>query len=350
MHKITRTVSILTIIYLLPFSAFAHHSFFGRFDTEASIQIEGDVTEVIWRNPHAYISVETKEQNGESVIWELETGSPTILLRAGIPANSIKTGDHIIVAGYPPLTNSNEIFATNILTPAGLELIMVTNAEPKWPGEKSGDYSYRFQTAGDSSRPELGLFRIWSHTAVVPFLFPESINRNYDLNNYPMTAAAKAAVERFDPATDNPTLNCTPKGMPTIMEQPYPMEIVQAGNNIVFRIEEYDLLRTIHMNQDSVPVNEPASALGYSIGHWDENTLIVTTTHLNWAYFNQSGIPQSEESVLLEKFTPSADGSTLDYELLVTDPVNFTEPVTLSRNWLYIPDEELLPFDCTVRE
>lgn len=147
----------------------------------------------MWRNPHAYILVETIEENGERFIWEMETGSPTILQRAGIPAGFITVGDHIRVAGFPPLSDAKEIFGTNILDPQGVELIMVTNAPPVWSGEINGDYSYRFRTEGDASRPEPGIFRIWSHTGVVPFLFPESINRNFDLYSYPMTDAAKAA-------------------------------------------------------------------------------------------------------------------------------------------------------------
>lgn len=134
------------------------------------------------------------------------------------------------------------------------------------------------------------------------------------------------------------------------MEQPLPMEIIQQGSDIVFRIEEDDLYRTIHMNQDSAQANAPLSALGYSTGRWDGSTLEVRTTHISWTHFNQSGIPQCEESILVERFSPTPDGSVLDYELIVTDPVNFTEPVRLTRNWLYISSEEFIPYNCTVRE
>jgi hypothetical protein len=71
-------------------------------------------------------------------------------------------------------------------------------------------------------------------------LFPEAVQANFDFSRYPLTAAARASLESFDFATDDPTVDCTPKGMPTIMEQPYPMEIVDRGDTIELLIEEYD--------------------------------------------------------------------------------------------------------------
>jgi hypothetical protein len=239
-----------------------------------------------------------------------------------------------------------EAFATNVLLPSGEELVMQTGARPHFKEEFVGDFSYRFRTEGDRSKPELGLFRVWTFTGTDGFLFPESINRGYDLNQYPMTAAARAKLASFNPATDNPTNNCTPKGMPLIMEQPLPMGIEQLGDDILIRIEEYDLTRTIHMNQAAAPAGTMATPLGYSTGRFDGETLVVTTTHISWPHFNQAGIPQSEQSVITERFTSTEDGSVLSYQMTVNDPVNFTRPVELSKKMLYIPSETILPFEC----
>jgi hypothetical protein len=93
-----------------------------------------------------------------------------------------------------------------------------------------------------------------------------------------------------------------------------------------------------------------ASPLGYSVGRLEEDSLVVTTTHLNWPFFHQLGVPQTENSVLVERLRASADGGRLDYELTVSDPAVFTEPVTGQRHWFYRPGEEIQPYDCTVRE
>lgn len=331
---------------VLPLPALAHHSFFGRFDTGNVMYLEGLVTRVQWRNPHAHIFLTTTAEDGTVTEWDLESGSPTLMFRAGIPSDAITAGMIIHVAGYPPLTETKEMFATNVQLPSGQELVLQTGAQAKFGSESIGDFSYRFRTEGDRSKPELGLFRIWTFTGSDGFLFPESINRSFDLNTYPMTATAKAALASFNPATDNPTNNCTPKGMPTIMEQPLPMEVVQEGGNVVLRIEEYDLIRTIHMDQTAAPADTQPSPLGYSVGHWEGATLVATTTHISWPFFDQAGIPQSSESVITEKFTAIEDGSEMQYLMTVNDPVMFTTPVELHKKMLYVPGEVIIPFEC----
>jgi hypothetical protein len=326
--------------------AHAHHSFFGRFDTAASMELEGTVTKVLWRNPHAHIYLQVTGADGKITDWNLESGSPTLMTRAGIPVDAIRTGDFIRVAAYPPLTGKPEAFATNVLLPGGQELVLQTGASPKFGADSIGDFSYRFRTEGDRSHPEWGLFRVWTFTGADGFLFPESINRNYDLDNYPMTESAKAAVTVFKPATDNPTNNCTPKGMPLIMEQPLPMEILRQGDDVLLKIEEYDLSRLIHMDQQEAPQDAVLSPLGYSTGFWEGETLVVTTTHVNWGHFNQAGIPLSTNAVITERMTPVEEGSRMDYRMTVADPVNFTRPVELSKMWLHVPEEQVMPFDC----
>jgi hypothetical protein len=329
----------------LPLAALAHHSF-SAYNTTGNVELEGDVTSVSWRNPHAHIGLKVKNVDGSVSEWDLESGSPTLMTRAGIPADAIKVGDHLKIAGYPSISSMKTAFATNVLLPSGQELVMQTGAKPHFGSKATGDFSYRFRKEGDRTKPELGLFRVWTFTGTDGFLFPESINRNYDLNNYPMTPAAKAALAKFNPATDNPTNNCTPKGMPLIMEQPLPMEIKKQGNDIVIRIEEYDLQRTIHMNQAAAPANTPYTSLGYSIGKMDRETLVVSTDHISWKHFNQAGIPLSDKAVIVERFTSTEQGSVLAYAMTVTDPVNFTRPVELKKKMLYIPSETIQPFNC----
>ncbi len=342
----TRTLLVSATI-LLASQAFSHHSFFGRFDTGNVMYLEGEVTRVQWRNPHAHIFLKVTNEDGSITDWDMESGSPTLMFRAGIPNDAIVEGMKIRVAGYPPLTEKKEMFATNVLLESGQELVLQTGAQAQFGNNFIGDFSYRFRTEGDRTHPEWGLFRIWTFTGSDGFLFPESINRNYDLNTYPMTDVAKAALARYNPATDNPTNNCTPKGMPLIMEQPLPMEIVRDGNDVTLLIEEYDLRRTIHIDQAAAPEGTQPSPLGYSVGHWEGDTLVAKTTHINWPTFNQAGIPQSDQVVIDERFTPIEDGSQMQYEMTITDPVMFTAPVNLHKKWLHIPSEGILPFNCS---
>lgn len=343
-----KRLTFLLCITALSFASLveAHHSFFGRFDNSSALELEGVITRLHWENPHIHIFLEVTGEDGSVTEWDLESGSPTLMQRAGIPRDALQEGMTIRVSAWPPLTDKIEAFATNVLLPDGQELVMQTGQGAKFKDQFIGDFSYRFRTEGDRSQPELGLFRMWTFTGADGFLFPESINRDYDLNNYPLTDVSREVLANFDLARDNPTNNCNPKGMPLIMEQPLPMEILQDGDDVVLRIEEYDLRRTIHIGEDAAPADTPFSLLGYSVGWWEGDTLVARTTHIGFPWFNQRGIPLSRAAGITERFTPIEDGSFMDYEMVVTDAINFTFPVTLTKKWIHVPGVEILPFEC----
>jgi len=58
------------------------------------------------------------------------------------------------------------------------------------------------------------------------------------------------------------------------------------------------------------------------------------------------GVPQSPAARLVERFTPSADGSRLDYTLTATDPEMLATPVELKNAWVWRASEHLLPYNC----
>jgi hypothetical protein len=330
-------------------AAQAHHSFFGRFDTQTIAEIEGEVLDVLWRNPHAALTVRSRDGNTE-VDWAIETSSLTVLKRMGIEEGTIRVGDRIRLAGNPAVGPKKEMYARHILLPDGRELLLNVGLEPRWTDRTVGDQSLLMAHEGDPSRPELGLFRVWSHTRAIPRLFPEVTDPKVDIQSYPLTDAARAALATFDRSTDNPTANCVPKGMPTIMEAPYPIEFRQRDDgDLALEIEEYDLERRIDMHAAAPPAAAPATPLGYSVGRWDGRALVVTTTKIDWPYFSQLGIPQSPDVVIVERFAPTSDGSRLDYEMTVTDAATFTRPVVLRHHWLWLPSVRLLPYECTVR-
>jgi hypothetical protein len=342
-----RAVWRFVIVAALPGAAAAHHSFFGRFDTQTLVELTGEVTEVLWRNPHAYFSV-----RADGVEWEIETSSLTVLKRMGIEQATIRVGDRIKIAANPPIGDKREMYARHALLPDGRELLLNVGLKPRWTGRDNavGDESLLMAREGDGSRPDLGIFRVWSHTRTISRLFPEVTDATADINAYPLTPAARAQLAAFDRRTDNPTANCVPKGMPTIMEAPYPIELVQQENgDILLNLEEYDLTRYIHMNPNATRELTAPTSLGYSVGRWDGATLVVTTTRISWPFFSQLGIRQSPAVEIVERFTPTADGSRLDYEMTVTDAATFTRPVVLRQHWLWLPSVTLLPYECTVR-
>ncbi len=338
--------ALLVLAGLAPPAA-AHHSFFGRFDTQRLVELDGEVTKVLWRNPHVYFDMRV-----DGAVWEIETSSLTVLKRLGIEEGAVRVGDRVRIAANPPAGDKKELYARHLLLPDGRELLLNVGLEPRWTSRDRavGDESLLMARAGDGSRPDLGIFRVWSHTRTIARLFPEVTDANVDINAYPLTPAARAQLAAFDRSTDNPTANCAPKGMPTIMEAPYPIEFVrQANGDILLKLEEYDLTRPIYMSASAARELPAPSPLGFSMGRFDGASLVVTTGRIPWPYSSQLGIRQSPAVETVEPSTPTADGSRLDYEMTVTDPATFTRPVVLRQYWLWLPNVALLPYECTVR-
>lgn len=338
--------SLILIGSLAPMlSAFAHHSVSAWFDTHETSELEGEVTEMHWQNPHVRFILNVRDASGATAAWDIETLSLAGISRWGITEDLIKVGDHLKVAGNPSKRSRNNLFVRNILLPTGEEIVL--GGQPRWSGETLRAGEIQSEASGDSSAPELGLFRTWVSAAGGTFLFPEELNPDFDFGVYPLTAAARAALEAFDFALDDPTRNCSQKGMPTIMEQPYPLEFVDNGDEILLHLEEYDTRRVIHLNDAAEPESPPAAVLGYSVGHWEGDTLVVVTTRLGWGHFDTVGIPLSLDAEVVERFTPTELGDRLDYSMTITDSATFTEPVMLVNHWIYRPEIHVGRFSCT---
>ena len=90
-------VFALLCVALVP-SARAHHSQ-SEYDLKGKVEVEGAITKVEWRSPHAWIYVDVVSDKGETVNWSFELPSPVTLMRRGWTRESLKPGDRIKVAG-----------------------------------------------------------------------------------------------------------------------------------------------------------------------------------------------------------------------------------------------------------
>jgi len=346
----TLTTSILTsAVFLLasPSDLRAHHSFAATFDAATVNEIEGEVVDVAWRNPHVLFTLKATEANGQEVLYDIESHSLSILRRMEISSDMLNVGEMIRVAGHPSRRTDNAMFVVNALLPDGQEIVFDPFGEPRW-AENVGTHRVWQATQGEVPNDDNGIFRVWVTSVTHPnaWPFPEMFNLSL-MERYPLTEQAQTALDAFNPLTDLPTQNCVAKGMPPIMEQPYPMEIVENGDTIELRLEEYDTVRTIHMNETTAPAGTPATDLGYSTGHWEGDTLVVNTTNISWRFFNSVGVPLSAAAQIEERFILSDDGSELDLVMTVTDPATFTGPVEVGKTWLAISGVRVEPYECT---
>jgi hypothetical protein len=97
--------------------ASAHHSFVSQYDPEPILEIDGEVTEVWYQNPHSRVYVETVAEDGSSVLWETETYPRNILDRRGWKYGDLKVGDIVVVTGRRARDGGNRLQIFTIVRP-----------------------------------------------------------------------------------------------------------------------------------------------------------------------------------------------------------------------------------------
>lgn len=94
-----RLASALSLLMLSGVSVFAHHGVDPSYDNAHPITLKGVVTAFEFINPHAKLSVDVKDANGNIEKWSAELGSPNSLRRSGWNKDTIKPGDEISFTG-----------------------------------------------------------------------------------------------------------------------------------------------------------------------------------------------------------------------------------------------------------
>jgi hypothetical protein len=319
-------------------SVFAHHSAAVHFDRNDVVEIVGVLKEVQWQNPHVQLKVSTLDEDGDEVVWLIEEVGVNEQLRRGVTPDRYRIGEEIRVAGPRGRRNRNAILATNTLLVAGGVELTSPGRQPRWSTNVvMTREQYQASETENSSATATGLFRVWSR-----YLAPGG--RQLWNESYPLTEQARTTKENWDRVADNPFIYCQ-NAMPAIMDSGYPIEIRLDADDVLIRAEELDSTRRVHMKAD--PTSGAPSPYGHSVGRWEGETLVVTTTDIDFPWFDQEGTPQSEALTLEERFSVSDDNRYLNLLMTATDPAVFTKPVVLDRQWVWVPDVEIKPFNCT---
>lgn len=151
---------------------------------------------------------------------------------------------------------------------------------------------------------------------------------------------------------DDPEARCQPVGVPRYMFDPYPFQIVQTRNQVVFLFEGDNYLwRVIPMGPGAAhPKNLKPTWLGDSIGHYEGDTLVVDVAGFNGrAWMDQAGHPQSEKQHLVERYTRT-DSLTLKYEVTIDDPGAYTQTWGASNTVSWRPGLQLGESICQENE
>ncbi len=100
----------------------AHHAFSAEFDADRPVKLTGRVVKMEWINPHAWIYMDVKGEDGKMKTWMVETGAPNALIRRGWTKNSVPEGMEITVEGYQSKDGALRANGRNVLLPDGRQL------------------------------------------------------------------------------------------------------------------------------------------------------------------------------------------------------------------------------------
>jgi hypothetical protein len=331
-----------------PAQVFAHHST-AEYDASAIVEGRGEVVSVIWRNPHVRFQVSTKSLDGNDRLWEIESADLTRLDRAGLPRDLLNVGDSIAFAGNPSTRSERRMYVTNLLVADGREILLRGNVSPRFAVNRAVTTDVTFAgapaAAGDNGFFEKVL--VPTRDGQAPAWVREP----------PLTATARVGKAAYDEVVDDPVLGCVSPGMPRVMLRsgPYAVRFIERAGDLVLQNEWFEIDRVIHMDGQAPAADQPYTPLGYSAGRWEGETLVVTTTHIDWPYFELYGlvgVPQTRAMRIVERFTPRDGGNTLRYDFSAMDTGAFTETVTYENyvTFRWQPSVEFLPYDCIEEE
>lgn len=126
----------------------------------------------------------------------------------------------------------------------------------------------------------------------------------------------------------DPEIKCYLPGVPRATYLPYPFEIIQSDESFLISYEFAGAVRNIYLKDPGAPAFD--SWMGHSVGHWEDNTFVIKTDHLNdKTWFDRAGNYHSDKMVVVERFT-LVESHLINYEAVITDDKVFTRPWKIS--------------------
>ena len=325
-------LAVVAAMILVPSPASGHHSP-ADFRQDSQVTIQGSVSRVDWRNPHVYIYIDTTNAAGEKVEWMIETDPVPILTRNGWSVESLAFGDLVTIRANPDRnTKRNHALLISIALEDGVVLT---------PRSNGVDVSSRA-----SSLPG-----VWD--AMRGFNQRRLSDRTPDVTTTEKGTASQLAYSR----SANPAAGCVPYPSPYLPLLPYLNEIELHEDTVTIRSEFFNVDRTVYMDGRGHPENGARTNQGHSVGRWEDDVLVVDTTHFEDHLLGNTlplsgaqGIPSGAQKHVVERYQLSEDGTRVLIDFLVEDPEYLAEPFTATMEWDYAQEIEPIRFGCEPEE
>jgi hypothetical protein len=168
----------------------------------------------------------------------------------------------------------------------------------------------------------------------------------------PLSAAGQEVVSRNAAAMQGGRImqtawvSCRPGAVSTMTMPREKIVIMESADEVTILFEMPRMVRRVRLN-GTHPANLAPGYVGDSIGRWEGNTLVVDTVGFNgYAELDARGQPTSAKLHTVERFTPTADGESIDIETTIEDPEYYSRPFPVRRSWKKSPARHPFEYDC----
>jgi hypothetical protein len=306
---------LLALVVAAP--ALAHHSA-AAFNTQQEVRITGTVTEYRFANPHVYLTVQVKGDDGSTRSVDVEAGAAAVLNGLGFTKNSVAIGDVVTIVGNPGRKNpSSLMLGRDLYKRDGSYIPLNISSRSVYAGGSATATSI----AGTWFAPSSEFYAYMGLAA-----------------KWPLTEKARAAIASVD-ARSTTQKDCIPIGVPGVMFYPVANTVTVQKDRVVMRVDWMDSERTIFLDGRAHPPAGQTFLHGHSVGRWEGDTLVVETTNFREHAMGLTlTMPSSSQKRVVERFRLGPDRRRLMYSGVVEDAVYLAKPVEWSGQWEYRPN------------
>ena len=161
----------------------------------------------------------------------------------------------------------------------------------------------------------------------------------------PATAELMRRLAKAGPRS-GPETRCLPVGIPRSTFLSVPFKIVQTPSVVIMIYEADNMHRQVYLDGRKLPVDPTPSWMGYSVGRWENGTLLVDSAGFNdRSPLDAMGHPRSEAFHMTERFR-RRDFGHMEVAMTVDDPQTYTRPFSIRFNLVLLPDTDVLETIC----
>jgi hypothetical protein len=336
----------LACLLALSSSASAHHGL-GRFDRSKVVDFTGVITGIDFVNPHSYLHLDAVDAAGKPISMRCEMRAATLLRRSGWSPEMFVIGSKATVHGFAhrddpascyleditigdaPSVNRNDQLSTTSTTDLSDRPARLPSGEPNISGDWAQEQYVIAVPPGESGG------------ALVPkSLIADVEAGRLRLEDVPpsgwgprpvkLTERGQAEADAFRmwSPEDNPRLRCRPTSI--IFDWVFDgavNRIAQEKDRIVIDYGLYSFERVIHMNMALHPAQVAPSYAGHSIGHWENDVLVVDTIGFEPGVIAPP-VRNSDQLHVIERFSLQQNPLAIKREYVAEDPVYFTDRYT----------------------